>query len=157
MVDREVVRPAAGTENPLSWRVPPYQPALLMLLVCGSAALNIYGHPSQTVRVVTLALGALALGMAVAALRMCLVVDDDGVLVRYLLRPAWLPWAEIARVEVVPDVRGSASIRFVRRDASFVDVPPSLLQPSRPTSKPRALAQLNSIANQLEACRIRRA
>ncbi|MDQ1743994.1 MAG: hypothetical protein QOE23_2333 [Pseudonocardiales bacterium] len=157
MVDREVVRPAAGTENPLSWRVPPYQPALLMLLVCGSAALNIYGHPSQTVRVVTLALGALALGMAVAALRMCLVVDDDGVLVRYLLRPAWLPWSEIARVEVVPDVRGAASIRFVRHDGSYVDVPPSLLQPSRPTAKPRALAQLNSIGNQLEARRIRRA
>lgn len=157
MVDREVVRPVAATDDPLSWRVPPYQPALLMLLVCGVAALNIYGHPSQTVRIVTLALGVLALAMAVAALRMYLLVDDEGVLVRYLLRPAWLPWSEIARVEVVSDVRGADSIRLVRHDGSYVDVPPSLLQPSRPTSKPRALAQLTSIGNQIETRRIRRA
>jgi hypothetical protein len=157
MVDREMVRPAVGEDDPLSWRVPPYQPALLMLLVCGAAALNIYGHPSQTVRVVTLALGVLALCLAVVALRMYLLVDDEGVLVRYLLRPAWLPWAEIARVEVVSDVRGADTVRIVRHDASFVDVPPSLLQPSRPTSKPRALAQLTSIGNQIEARRIRRA
>jgi hypothetical protein len=156
MVDRELVRPVVGKDDPLSWRVPPYQPALLMLLVCGAAALNIYGHPSQTVRIVTLALGVLALGMAVAALRMYLEVDDDGVAVRYLLRPAWLPWPEIARIEVVSDVRGADSIRLVRRDGTFVDVPPSLLQPSRPTSKPRALAQLTSICNQIEARRIRR-
>ena len=147
----------AATDDPLSWRVPPYQPALLMLLVCGVAALNIYGHPSQTVRIVTLALGVLALAMAVAALRMYLLVDDEGVLVRYLLRPAWLPWSEIARVEVVSDVRGADSIRLVRHDGSYVDVPPSLLQPSRPTSKPRALAQLTSIGNQIETRRIRRA
>jgi hypothetical protein len=34
-------------------------------------------------------------------------------------------------------------------------VPPSLLQPAKPTSKPRALAQLNSISNQIEARRTR--
>jgi hypothetical protein len=157
MVDREVIRPVVGKDDPLSWRVPPYQPALLMLLVCAAAALNIYGHPSQTVRVVTLALGVLALGMAVAALRMYLRVDDEGVVVRYLLRPVWLPWSEIARVEVVSDVRGSDTVRLVRHDGSYVDVAPSLLQPSRPTSKPRALAQLNSIGNQIEARRNKRA
>lgn len=161
MVDHELVGPVVGTslagkDDPLSWRVPPYQPALLMLLVCAAAALNIYGHPSQTVRVVTLALGVLALGMAIVALRMYLVVDDEGVALRYLLRPEWLPWQQIARVEVVSDVRGADSIRLVRRDGSFVDVAPSLLQPSRPTSKPRALAQLNAIAHQIEARRVRR-
>jgi hypothetical protein len=156
MVDHEVVGPAVAKDDPLSWRVPPYQPALLMLLVCAAAALNLYGHPSQTVRVVTLALGVLALGMAIAALRMYLVVDDEGVAVRYLLRPAWLPWQEIGRVEVVSDVRGADSIRLVRRDGTFTDVPPSLLQPSRPTSKPRALARLTSIGNQIEARRVRR-
>lgn len=156
MVDREVAEPGVGTGDPLSWRVPPYQPALLMLLVCAVAALNIYGHPSQTVRIVTLAIGVLALGLAVAALRMYLVVDDEGVAVRYLLRAVWLPWDEIGRVEVVSDVRGADSIRLVRRDGTFVDVAPSLLQPSRPTSKPRALAQLTSIGNQIEARRVRR-
>lgn len=153
MVDPEVVRPAVDTREPLYWRVPPYQPALLMLVVCGSAALNIYGHPSQTVRVVTLALGVLALGLAAAALRMYLQVDAEGVLVRYLLRPSWLPWSEIARVEVVSGVRGADTLRVVRHDGSYVDVPPSLLQPARPTSKPRAFAQLTSIGNEIEARR----
>ncbi|MEO7260565.1 MAG: hypothetical protein ABI047_04820 [Jatrophihabitantaceae bacterium] len=157
MADREVGGPALGTEQPVSWRVPPYQPALLMLIVCAAAALNIYGHPSETVRALTLALGALALGLAVLALRMYLGVDSDGVVVRYLRRPAWLLWPEIARVEVVSDVRGSDTLRVVRHDGSYVDVPPSLLQPSTPTSKPRAMARLNSIGNQIEARRAHRA
>ena len=156
MVNRGVRGPALDTDQPLSWRVPPYQPALLMLVVCAVAALNIYGHPSQTVRVVTLALGALALALAVFALRMYLRVDAEGVVVRYLLRPSWLAWSEIARVEVVSGVRGSDTVRLVRHDGSYVDVPPSLLQPGRPTSKPRALAQLTSIGNQIEARRASR-
>jgi hypothetical protein len=157
VVERKAGGPALETDEPLSWRVPPYQPALLMLLVCGAAALNIYGHPSQTVRVLTLALGALALGMAVFALRMYLAVDSDGVVVRYLFRPVWISWSDVARVEVVSGVRGSDTVRVVRYDGSYVDVPPSLLQPATPTSKPRALARLRSIGNQIEARRIRRA
>jgi hypothetical protein len=159
VADREVRGPALSddqpltNDQPLTWRVPPYQSALLMLLVCAAAALNIYGHPSETVRVLTLALGALALGLAVLALRMYLGVDSDGVVVRYLRRPAWLSWSEIARVEVVSGVRGSDTVRFVRHDGSYVDVPPSLLQPATPMSKPRAAARLNSICNQIEARR----
>jgi len=159
VADREAGDRAAPGDSPgpaLSWRVPPYQPALLMLLVCAVAALNVYGHPSQTVRVVTLAVGSLALGLAVLALRMYLGIDEDGVVVRHLLRPSWLAWSEIARVQVVPDVRGASTIRFFRRDGSYVDVPPSLLQPSKPTSKPRALARLEAISNQIEARRIGR-
>ena len=155
MVDREAGESAREADQPLSWRVPPYQPALLILLVCGAAALNIYGHPSQTTRAVTLTLGVLAGALAVAALRMYLHVDSEGVLVRYLRRPAWLPWSEVARVEVVGDVRGSDTVRVVRHDGSYVDVPPSLLQPATPTSKPRAAARLTSIGNQIEARRVR--
>ena len=157
MVNREVRGPALDTDQPLSWRVPPYQPALLMLVVCAVAALNIYGHPSETARLLTLVLGAAVLAAAVLALRMYLGVDADGVVVRFLARPVWLPWSQIARVEVVSAVRGSDTVRLVRQDGSYVDVPPSLLQPSTPTSKPRALARLNSVANQLEARRARRA
>lgn len=155
MAEREVGGPALDTDRPLSWRVPPYQPALLMLVVCAIAALNIYGHPSETVRALTLVLGVAVLVMAVLALRMYLGVDADGVVVRYLARPAWLPWAQIARIEVVSAVRGSDTVRLVRHDGSYVDVPPSLLQPATPTSKPRALAQLYSIAKQLEMRRAR--
>jgi hypothetical protein len=157
VVNREVGKPALDTDQPLSWRVPPYQPALLMLIVCAVAALNIYGHPSETVRAVTLVLGGAVLTAAVLALRMYLGVDAEGVVVRFLLRPVWLPWSDIARVEVVSAVRGSDTVRLVRQDGTYVEVPPSLLQPATPTSKPRALAQLNSVANQLEARRARRA
>ena len=153
MVDREVGGPVLDTAPPLSWRVPPYQAALLMLVVCAVAAWNIYGHPSQTSRALTLVLGAAVLGAAVLALRMYLGVDSDGVVVRYLRRPVWLAWSEIARVEVVSAVRGSDTVRLVRHDGSYVDVPPSLLQPATPTSKPRARARLNSIAHQIEARR----
>jgi hypothetical protein len=97
------------------------------------------------------------LAAAVLALRMYLGVDADGVVVRYLRRPVWLPWSQIARVEVAPGVRGSDTVRLVRHDGSYVDVPPSLLQPSVPTSRPRALAQLNSVARQIEARRVRSA
>jgi hypothetical protein len=87
---------------------------------------------------------------------MYLVADDDGIAVRHILRASWLPWSEIDRIEVVSGVRGSNTVRLSRRDGTYVDVPPSLLQPSRPTSKPRALAQLNSVSNQIEARRTRR-
>ncbi|HEY0165419.1 MAG TPA: hypothetical protein VGB75_00120 [Jatrophihabitans sp.] len=153
MANHEAGGPALRSGQRLSWQVPPYQPALLMLLVCGAAAWNIYGHPSETARALTLGLGALALGLAVLALRMYLGVDSDGAVVRYLGRPVWLPWAEVARVEVVSGVRGSDTVRFVRHDGSHVDVPPSLLQPSTPMSRPRAAARLNGIGNQIEAHR----
>ena len=153
MADHEAGGPGLQSGQRLSWQVPPYQPALLILLVCGVAALNIYGQPSETARALTLALGALALALAVLALRMYLAVDSEGAVVRYLARPVWLPWAEVARVEVVSGVRGSDTVRFVRRDGSYVDVPPSLLQPAKPMSRPRAMARLNSIGNQIEAHR----
>jgi hypothetical protein len=146
-------RPALETEAPMSVRVPPYQPALLMLVVCAAAALVLYGHPSDTTRYLALMAGTVALLLAVFALRMYLIVDDEGIEVRYLWRPAWLPWSEIARVEVVSGVRGSDTVRVVRHDGTYVDVPPSLLQPAVPTSKPRASARLNSIGNQIQARR----
>jgi len=134
----------------LSWRVPAFQIAGLLLVVCGCAALNIYGHPSGPVAGVTILLGLLALGLAVAGLRMYFVVQSDGVAVRYIRREVWLPWSEIDRVEIVANVRGSDTIRFSRLDGSFLNVPPSLLQPSRPTSKPAASHLLRDVLRQVE-------
>ena len=142
------------TDPPLIWRVPPYQPAVLLLLVCASAALNIYGHPAATVRIVTLALGIIAFGFAVVALRMHLIADDDGVAVRYLRREAWLPWPTVAEIEVVHGVRGASTMRVTRADGTFVDVPPSLLQPAKPTSKRTAEAQLENVVRQVRARQI---
>jgi hypothetical protein len=85
-----------------------------------------------------------------------LVADDEGVAVRYVGRETWLPWSEVQRVETVSSVRGSQTVRFVRRDGTAVNVPPSLLQPAAPTSRPRALAFLNGVVQQLEDRRSRR-
>jgi hypothetical protein len=148
-----MAEPAADQDPPLVWRIPAYQPALLMLVLCAAAALNIYGHPSLGVRIGTLAVGLLCGGLAIAGLRLQLVADDDGVAVRKLIGQSWLPWSQLAELEVVPAVRGAPTVRLNRVDGGYVDVPPSLLQPTKPTSKQRALGQLEHAARQLRARR----
>jgi len=137
---------------PLVWRIPPYQAALLFLLVSGGAALNIYGHPSATVRGLTILFSVAALCAAVAATRMYLVVDDDGIGMRRILGESCLNWSELADVEVVTMGRlGASTVRFTRRDGTHLDVPPSLLQPTKPTSKQRALGRLRGVAVEIKA------
>jgi len=134
----------------LTWRVSPVATALLILLACPCAAVNLYAHPSSTVRVATLAIGGAALVTAYACFRMYLVVDDEGVALRYLTRAQWLPWAGIDRVEIVSGVRGSETIRFVRADGGYADAPPSLLQPVKPTGRPAARRMLRDTLRQIE-------
>jgi hypothetical protein len=139
--------------DPLAYRISPTQVALLILLACPCLAANIYWHPSTAVRVVTLVIGLGALVLAVVSYRMYLVVDGEGVAVRQFRREIWLPWKTIERTELVSGVRGSDTIRFVRRDGSHVDVPPSLLQPSRPTGRPAARRRLADTLRQIESRR----
>jgi hypothetical protein len=148
-----VLDPVPGESPPLSWRVPPIQTALLFLVVCACAALNIYAHPSSAARTVTIIFGLAALALAIASLRLFLVVDDEGVALRYLRRAVWIPWSQVKSMEIVSGVRGSDTIRFNRDDGTYVDAPPSLVQPSRPTSKPAARHLLKDILRQLEARR----
>lgn len=135
---------------PLVYRISPVQTASLILLAVPCAAANIYLHPSGPVRLVTLLIGVGAVVLAVVSYRMYLVVDDEGVAVRYLGREQWLPWAEVSDVQLVSGVRGSETIRFSRTDGTYVDAPPSLLQPSRPTGKPAARRRLQDIQRQFE-------
>ncbi|HET6211225.1 MAG TPA: PH domain-containing protein [Jatrophihabitans sp.] len=137
----------------LVWRIPAYQPALLMLVLCAAAALNIYAHPALAVRIGTLAVGLGCGALAVVGLRLQLVVDDDGLALRTALTNSWLPWSQLADLEIVPEVRGAPTVRLNRVDGSYLDVPPSLFQPTLPTSKQRALGQLEHAARQLRARR----
>jgi hypothetical protein len=145
-----------GDTDQLVWRIPAYQPALLMLAVVASAALNLYAHPSGTVRIVSLVAGLGCAALAVAGLRLQLVATDDGISVRELLRTHWIEWPQVAGLEVVPNVRGAATVRIHRTDGHPVSVPPSLLQPGKPTSKYLAMRRLEGVARQLEARRQRR-
>ena len=142
--------PPGGQDPQLVWRIPSYQPALLMLVLVGAAALNIYASPSAVVRISTLALGLLCGGLAIAALRLQLVATHDGVAVRQLVGERWVPWSELDQVEVVPNVRGAPTLRLNRLDGSYVDVPPSLLQPTKPTAKRVVMRNLDTVAGQLE-------
>ena len=144
---------AQREQDALRWRVSPVATALLILLACPCLAVNIYAHPSTSVRAVTLILGLGALVVAFASARMFLLVDDEGVALRYLGREQWLPWSEIDRVEIAGGVRGSETIRFIRRDGTYADAPPSLLQPVRPTGRPKARRMLQDTLRRIEARR----
>src|SRR5512141_2077161 len=86
---------------PLVRRIPPWQTALLFLFATGCAAANLYAHPSFGVRAVTILAGVLAVGAAVAALRMYLVVDEEGIGVRRILGGTFIDWPDVSDVEVV--------------------------------------------------------
>jgi hypothetical protein len=139
---------------PLIYRIGPGQTAALILVAVACFGPALYFHPSSAVRgvLIVIALGALAL--AAVTRWMYVVVDDEGVAVRYLGREQWLPWPEIRRVEVVAGVRGSDTIRFSRADGTSVDAPPSLLQPSKPMGKPAARRRLEEILRQIESRRV---
>ncbi|HTZ45677.1 MAG TPA: PH domain-containing protein [Jatrophihabitans sp.] len=145
--------PAREKAAQLVWRIPSYQPAVLMLVLCAAAALNIYAHPPAVVRIPTLAIGLVCGALAVAALRLQLVATADGVSVRQLTGERWTSWEDLADVEVIANLRGAPSLRLNRTDGSYVEVPPSLLQPTRPTPKRVVLRNLEVVAGQLEARR----
>jgi hypothetical protein len=138
----------------LYWRTPPALTAASFLAVAALCALNIYWHPSNAVRAFTILLAIAAFVWAVVGMRMFLVVDDEGATVRYIGRETFLPWSEIDEIDVVAGVRGAHTVRFTCTDGRYVDVPPSLLQPSKPTAKPAAIARLKSTVAQMQARRV---
>ena len=141
-------------DPPLVHRIGPGQTSVLILVAVAALVPVLYFHPSVAVRVGLVVIALAALALAALSRWMYLVVDDEGAAVRYLGRERWLPWPEIARVEVVSGVRGSDTIRFGRADGTSVDVPPSLLQPSRPMGKPAARRRLEEIRRQIESRRV---
>jgi hypothetical protein len=145
-----MAQPAGEQDSQLVWRIPSYQPAVLMLILCAAAALNIYGHPSPVMRMTSLAIGLGCGGLAIAALRLQMVATDEGIAVRQLLGQQWTPWSQLAELEVVNNVRGAPTVRLNRVDGSYVDVPPSLLQPTKPTAKRVVMRSLDTVVGQLE-------
>jgi hypothetical protein len=138
---------------PLVYRISPVQVAVLVLVSIPAFAVNIYWHPSVVLRVVTLAFGFAALFAAFAGWRMYLVADEEGVAVRRLGHEVWLPWRTISGMDVVSGVRGSDTIRIHHTGGPDVTVPPSLLQPNRPTSRVVARRRLHDVLHQIEGRR----
>ncbi len=135
---------------PREWRIPPWQPAALFLVVSGLAAYDLYGSPSVTTVIVTVFLAVVFGALGILATRYLLVADEDGVWVRGLTGERHVPWPELKSVDVVAGRRGSTTVRIVRADGSFVDVPPSLLLPTLPTKIDKARAVMYGTAGVLE-------
>lgn len=145
---------SAGTEpGRYVRRIHPAQPAALLLIMSALAYLVLYRHPNTGLRIFSLLLIAALLPMVVTSLRMYLVADSEGIAVRFVRDEVWIPWSDIARIDIASRVRGSSTVRILRRDGTYADVPPSLLQPLKPTSVPKAMAQLRYVINDLESHR----
>jgi hypothetical protein len=141
----------SAARRPLVWRIPPWQPAILFLLASACAATNIYWDPSALTRVFTLTVAVAAVVMAVFATRMYLVVDEEGIGIRRLLREVSATWDDVENVVVVTRAFETTTLRVTRHDGTCFDVPASLVLPTRPTGKARVHAQLGDLARQLIA------
>jgi hypothetical protein len=129
---------------PLVWRIPPWQPAGLLLLTAVLAALDIYGDLNLGALLMTAVIALAAFVGAVFALRFLFVADEDGIWVRGLFKERLVEWDDVARVELTTVRHNSATIRITRSDDTFVDVPPSLLLPAKPTSIPKVRSMLHA-------------
>ena len=139
----------AAQPLPQSWRIPSWQPAALILLATVLLALDLYAHLSLGPLIMTAVIAAAALVAAGFAVRYLLVADGSGIWVRQLFGEQLVEWRDIADIEV-EHVRGTTyTIRITRTDGKFVDVPPSLLQPTLPTSVRKARAVVSTVARRL--------
>lgn len=138
-----------GSQLPQEWRIPPWQPAVLMLVATGLLALDLYASLSPGALIMTAIIAAAALVGAVLAIRYVLVADDDGIWVRHIIRTDLVEWADVAEVEMAVGRRNSTTIRITRRAGGHVDVPPSLLLPTLPTKMARVRSIMHGTATQL--------
>ena len=136
-------------ELPLVRRIPPWQPALLILVATVLLALDLYGHLSVGALIMTAVIAAAALVGAAFAIRLSLIADEDGIWVRRVFRERVVLWRDLATVEAVYVGRNTMTIRITRRNGSFVDVPPSLLLPTLPTKMRNAHTIVHNLALEL--------
>lgn len=141
--------PPDAERPPLVWRLPSWQPAVLFLVTAALAAWAIYGAPAVFVRTVVSLLAAAFLIAAVAAARMYLVADDEGVGVRRYAGEQSFTWDQVSGVAVTKVRGGAMTIEVQSENEAPIVVPPSLVLPLRPTSIARTSALLQRRAGEL--------
>jgi hypothetical protein len=132
----------AEPEETIRRQLPPIIPAGGFLVSAACAAGLIYGHPGLQPRYAISIVGVVAFWIAVTSLRMGLLADFEGITVRFIRREHFIPWSEVQQLQRAT-VRGSETLVVLRRDGTRLAVPPSLLQPARPTSKRQAQAAID--------------
>ena len=143
------IEPEEAIELPLVWRIPPWQPAGLIMLATILFALDLYADLSLGPLIMTAAIAVAALVAAAFAIRLALVADDDGIWVRRLFKVQVVPWRDVGAVQATLVSRNTMTIRISRREGGFVDVPPSLLLPTLPTKVPHAQTKVHNLALRL--------
>lgn len=136
---------------PQIWRVPPWQPAALILLATVLIALVLYGNFALGPNTMMIAVALAALTGAVLAIRFVLVADDDGIWIRRVFAVDLVEWPDLARIDVVHVHANTPTLRITRVSGTHVDVPPTLLQPSLPTGIRKARTLVASVAQRLLA------
>ena len=120
---------------PIVYRLPRWQPALLFLVTAGLAAWAIYGTSNSSVVLSLVILLAVAFFVAaVAAARMYLVADDEGIGVRRYTGESSLTWDRISGITVAKQRSGALTLEIQCPDHTALRVPPSLVLPLRPTN-----------------------
>lgn len=142
---------SGSRELPQEWRIPPWQPAVLVLVATGLLALDLNAHLSVGALIMTGIIAAASLLGAVVALRYLLVADDSGIWVRHLLRTDLVEWDDVKDVEMAVGRRNSTTIRISRYAGGYVDVPPALLLPTLPTRMARVRSIMHGTATHLKA------
>lgn len=117
---------------PHVWRIPPWQPAALIVLATVLIAVDMYGRPSPGPMLMAGFVAAAALVAATFAIRYLLVTDADGIWVRRLFTQELVEWHDVAQIEMTTAHRNGMTVRITRGSGTHVDVPPSLLLPTLP-------------------------
>lgn len=134
---------------PFVKRIPPWQPATLILIATVLLALVVYGSHSAGAVLMMSVIAAAALVGAAFAIRLILVADETGIWVRRFWRERLVPWGEIATIQMAAVHGNSVTVRITRQNGSYVDVPPSLVLPTLPTNIRKVRSRVSAVSAQL--------
>jgi hypothetical protein len=134
---------------PFVMRIPPWQPAALILVATALLALIFHGSFSAGAVLMMAVIAAAALVGAAFAVRLVLVADDDGIWIRRFWRERLLAWNDISTIEMTAVHGNSVTVRITRRNGSYVDVPSSLVLPTLPTGIRKARSRVSAVAMRL--------
>lgn len=134
---------------PIVYRLPRWQPAVLFLVTAGLAGYALYGGGSSVVTFIVVFLAIAFLLAAVAAARMYLVADDDGIGIRRYTGESSVTWDRISGIAVTRQRMGALTLEVQCPDATSLEVPPSLVLPLRPTGIDRTSNLLGQKAREL--------
>jgi hypothetical protein len=131
------------------WRIPPWQPAALIVLATVLIAIDIYGRPSPGLMLMAGFVAAAALVAAGCAVRYLLVADEDGIWVRRVFTQELVEWHDVAHIEMTTAHRNGMTVRITRVSGAYVDVPPSLLLPTLPMNMRKVRSIVHGTATYL--------